>query len=398
MKILIITPRIPYPPYRGDKLKIFNLSKELIKRNQVKIISFIASSSEKDDLLNLKNNGIDLEVVPHSRFKGWINMLRAFISKTPLQVSYYYSKKMCKKIQEISSAGKYDVVYFHLINSAQYCDCVAHQGALKVIDFTDASSLYMTRYAEFLRNPFRKYIFMKEAKRVLAYENITQKFDTLFVCSDNDRQFLSKRKVHKNIQLLLNGIDLNTFQYEKIQKEKGRIIFAGNMSYFPNIEAVQYFAKEIFPLVLSRVPFAKFYIVGQQPPQEILSLQSANIVVTGFVKDLRIEYLLSEVNVAPIQFGSGTLNKIIEAMALGVPTVATSLAVQGLPDKFKKYIYIEDSVEKFAENIARIMETGNYENELLKDGMNEIKNSLSWDKIAGNLEKYLSEKIKMNKN
>lgn len=393
MKILIITPRIPYPPFRGDKLKIYNLSKILNNNNNVHILTFLAKSSEEADLESLKKENFSIEVIKQFKYSSLINLIRSFFTSTPFQVSYYYSKKMRNRITKLTSKDKYDVVYFHLINNVQYYEAVKNKHTLRVIDFTDATSLYLTRYLEFLKNPFRRLFFTIELKKILKYEQIVKKFDTLFVCSSVDRQFLIERNVHDNIQLLLNGFDLDTFKFEKIKKEKGRIVFVGNMTYFPNIDAVVYFSKEIFPLILNKIPEAKLYIVGQNPTQEVLGLQSDNIVITGFVKDLKKEYLVSEVNIAPIRFGSGTLNKIIEAVALGIPIVATSLATQGFPPELKKYLHIKDQPKEIAEEIISILnEDTKIENKLI-EGREIISKMLNWGKIVEDLENYLRKRI-----
>ncbi len=398
MKILIITPRIPYPPYRGDKLKTFNISNELLKRNKVKIVSFLSNTDEAKDVVELQKKGFDIEVVSLPKIKSWLMMLVGFFSSSPLQVLYYSSDEMHKRIRELTSREKFDVVYFHLINSAQYFDSVSDPNSLRVLDFTDATSLYLKRYVDFLKNPFRKLIFKWEVKKVLKYESIAKKFDTLFVCSNTDKEFLLKRNVHSNIQLLLNGIDLDTFRYESTKLEKGRIIFAGNMSYFPNIDAVMYFAKDVFPLIQKRVPSAKFYIVGQQPPPKILSLQSEAIVVTGFVNDIRKEYLLSSVNVAPIRFGSGTLNKVIESLLLGVPTVATSLSINGSPIEIKKYVYVADTPEQFAEKVVQLILDNSDWKQRVEEAKRTTQDMLGWEKIVQEFEIYLQERMNIKKN
>ena len=393
MKILIITPRIPYPPFRGDKLKIYNLSKILKNNNNVHILTFWGKSSEEVDLESLKKDNFSIEVIKQFKYRSLINLIRSIYSSTPFQISYYHSKRMRDRIIELTSTNQYDVVYFHLINSAQYYEAVINKDTLKVIDFTDATSLYLTRYLEFLKNPLRRLFFTIELKRILKYEQIVKKFDTLFVCSSVDKQFLIERNVHDNIQLLLNGFDLATFKFEKIKKEKGRIVFVGNMTYFPNIDAVVYFSKEIFPLILNKIPEAKLYIVGQNPTQEVLDLQSDNIIITGFVKDLKKEYLVSEVNIAPIRFGSGTLNKIIEAVALGIPIVATSLATQGFPPELKKYLHIKDQPKEIAKEIISILnEDAKIENKLI-EGREVISKMLNWGKIVEDLENYLRKRI-----
>jgi polysaccharide biosynthesis protein PslH len=394
VKILIITPRIPYPPFRGDKLKIFNISRLLLKHNHVKIVSFLTDEKEKEYAAELTKMGIEIELVPLPLFKSVFNLSRALLSRVPFQIAYYNSPQMHEKIREITARENYDLIYFHLIRSAQFSDSVSGSEALKVVDFTDAVSLYLSRYADVLKNPFKKAAINLELKKIIRYENKAKEFDTLFVCSDIDRKFLMERGVHNNIRLLLNGVDTDTFQYENIAPEKGRIVFTGNMPYFANKDAVIYFSKEIFPKILDKVPGARFYAVGQKPPREIKALAAENIIVTGFVKDIKAEYLKSEVNVAPIRFGAGTLNKIIEAMLVGIPTVATSISINGFPEELKKYVFTADSPEEFAQQVINILDNPNIRTDMMPEASHRVKELLNWEKIVGDFEQYIQTRIK----
>ncbi|HSP89127.1 MAG TPA: glycosyltransferase, partial [Ignavibacteriaceae bacterium] len=314
MKILIITPRIPYPPYRGDKLKIYNLSKHLSQNNSVKIVTFLRNKEQLEDLENFKKSGIQIETI---KLPVWESILKAFLnlfSKIPFQVAWFSSEKMKNKIDEEISKNNYDVIYFHLIRSAQYLNSQKGK-SLKVIDFTDAVSLYLNRFAEIEKNPLKKLLIKIEEKRIKHYENIAEKFNCVFICSEIDRDYLLNRGIKANIKIFNNGIDVEYFNSDVIDFEKNRIIFTGNMPYYANYDAAIYFSKEIFPLILEKKPDSKFYIVGQKPSKKIKALASKNIVVTGFVPDIKEEYLKSAVNVAPMRFGAGTLNKVIESIA-----------------------------------------------------------------------------------
>ena len=300
-------------------------------------------------------------------------------------------------MNEISKTN-YDVVYFHLIRSAQYLDLNEEAGkSLKVLDFTDAVSLYLSRFFKIEKNPFKKLFIKIEEKRVKAYEKIAEKFNTVFICSDIDKEYLKAQGLNANIKILNNGIDIDYFKSESVKFEENRIIFTGNMPYYANYDAVIYFAKKIFPLVLNEIPDSTFYIVGQKPPNKIRALNSKNIFVTGFVPDIKKEYLKSAVNVAPIRFGAGTLNKVIESIALGVPVVATSQAVGGLPQILKKYVFIANNQEEFAHFVVKILRDPSLRYQLMKEGQNIIRDMLSWEKIVGKFEKDLrEERMKLN--
>jgi len=393
LKILIITPVIPYPPYRGDKLRIYNIIKTLIKRHEVKVLSILKNHNELKYISELKKLGIDIEVIKFSKFKAYLRLILAVFTNSPLQVIFYYSRKLKKRISELTSKENYDVAYFHIFTTAQYHDAVKSTRTLKVIDLTDAYSLYLKRILEFEQSLFNKIFFTIEKNRVYKYEKISRFFDTVFVCSLIDKEFLEHRGIHPNIQLFENGIDTDIYKYEEFIPEKHRIVFTGNIPYFPNRDAIKYFVHEIFPYVLQRVPDAKLYIVGKDPTQDIIDLANENIIIKGFVENLKYEYLLSEVNIAPMRFGAGTANKIIEAIILGVPTVATSLAVKGFNDSIRKYVFEADKPECFANKVVEIFSDNSIRTKFMKEASQNISTLLNLNAVVGKIENYLTERI-----
>lgn len=398
MNILLITPRIPYPPFRGDKLKIYNIAKLLSNNNSVTILTFLRNNSQRKDLASLEKHGIQIEVVKLSLIGSLLQTFLAIFGNLPFQTAFFKSSKMKKKVREKVRIGNFDVVYYHLIRSAQYLySNKTDSKPLNVIDFTDDVSLYLKRFAEIENNPFKRYFINIEQKRIEKYERIAEKFHSLFICSDVDKDFLKKKGINKNVNILPNGIDIEYFNSDNQEFEKNRIIFTGNMPYYANYDAAFYFTKDIFPLVLKKIPESEFYIVGQKPPQKIKMLKSKKVFVTGFVKDIKLEYLKSAVNVAPMRFGAGTLNKVIESIALGVPVVATSMAVGGLPKELNKYIFVADDPEEFAKKIIYVIQNPIIRFELMEEGKKIIREKLNWKKVVSEFEEYLSnELLKLN--
>jgi sugar transferase (PEP-CTERM/EpsH1 system associated) len=397
VNILVITSRVPFPPHRGDKLRIFNIIKTLAKHHKVTVVTNLFESSEENDVAGLKAYGVNVETVRFSKLRSRLNLFKSFYTNNPLQVSYYHSKRMGRKIKELTTAGRFDVAYFHLLITAQYHNAVADENTLKVLDLTDATSLYLTRYLQFLKKPLQRLYFRFDLYKTLNYERIVRFFDTIFVCSNVDKEYLVKRNIHDNIRLFMNGFDIDTFHYRATEPEKTRIIFTGNMPYFPNRDGVLFFTREIFPLVLRRVPGAIFYIVGQNPPEEIQELRSENIVVTGLVPDIREEYIKSTVNIAPIRLGAGTPNKIIEAMALGVPTVATSFTIEGFPGELKKYLFVADTAGEFADRIVEILTNRTAYENMMNEAAVAIHNLLGADNVMKEIEEYLNGRINLIK-
>ena len=393
MKILIITTRVPYPPYKGDKLKIFNIARQLAKKNSVTIVTFLRNRNQIKDVEELKKHNIKVIYEKISLLESCFNIIEAIFREIPFQVAWYKSKKMHKKIKDLITKGNYDVAYFHLIRSAQYLVNNNGNSVLQVVDFTDAVSLYLDRFTKIERNPIKKILLGIEKKRVEKYEKIAERFNIVFICSEVDREYLLNRSINANIKILRNGVDVDNFKIENVQKEKNRIIFTGNMPYYANYDAAIYFVKDIFPKVLKQIPDAKFFIVGQNPPRRIKALSSENVIVTGYVDDLRKEYLKSCVNVAPMRFGAGTLNKILEAIVLRVPIVATSVAVEGLPKDIKQSILVAKDSNDFADKLIRLLKNNESANKESAKKQTEFIKTLSWENIVSHFEVDLHNEL-----
>lgn len=394
MKILIITPRIPYPPYRGDKLKIFNISKILVKKNNVHIITFYRNYSDKELIKPLEELGIKVSLIRLTLIESILSALIAVFQAIPFQVAWYKSKRMKKSVEDLLKQNSFDVVYYHLIRSSQYLSKIQDKSCLNIIDFTDAVSLYLSRMFEQEKNYIKKIFIRTELKRIKNYENIAEKFDALFICSEIDRQFLIDKGIKQDIQILNNGIDTDYFVSEQNDYDFKRIIFTGNMPYYANSDAVIYFTKDILPLITKKDPEVRFYIVGQHPPLMIKKLASENVIVTGYVKDIRAEYLKSAVNVAPMRFGAGTLNKVLESIALGIPVVATSISMLGLPKELAKFVFIADTPAEFANTVLEVINNPSIRNELMVEGKTIISKTLSWNNIVSDFEFFLKNKLK----
>lgn len=393
MKILIITPRIPYPPFRGDKLKIYNIIKVLVKNNDVRIITFYQNSKDRNNVEAIQALGVKIDLVRLTLIESIYQAFLAIFKSIPFQVAWYKSSMMKQKIASLINKEKFDVIYYHLIRTAQYLSSLGNNPKLNVIDFTDSVSLYLSRMVKQEKNYFKRLLFNSELKRIDKYEKVSENFDALFICSELDRKFLLKKGINQEIQILNNGIDIEYFSGNNIEYAPNRIIFTGNMPYFPNADAAVYFSQQILPIILKKKPDVKFYIVGQKPPISVRRLSSKNIIVTGFVKDIKAEYLKSAVNVAPMRFGAGTLNKVLEAIALGVPVVATSSAVAGLPKELEKFVFIADTSEEFAKKVLEILNNGKIRSEQMKEGAEIIKNLLVWNRIVSDFENYLVKRL-----
>ncbi len=389
MKILFITSRIPYPLFRGDKLRVYNLIRNLSKSNEIILLSFVENKSEYELQNELAKYCTRIELIYLPVWKSVINSVLGFFSKLPIQVKYYNSKKMNTLVKNVIQEEKPDLIHTHLIRMAPYTFDIDHPK--KVIDLTDAVSLYLKRFQKLTKNPFLKLFLLIEKNRMYKYEKIIQKYDRAFVCSEIDKEYLLSRNTKLKINLVYNGIELENYKTKKHIKRLNSIIFTGNMSYYPNSDAVEYFVKEIFPQILLKVPSAKFYIVGQNPSSKIIKMKSQNIIVTGFVKDICSEYLQSDIAVSPIRYGAGTLTKILESSSLGIPVIATPIGSLGLNLQHNKEILIANSKEEFADYAIKLLNSKKERERIGINGKKKVRDLYGLGKITNDLNKIYSQ-------
>jgi glycosyltransferase involved in cell wall biosynthesis len=218
------------------------------------------------------------------------------------------------------------------------------------------------------------------------YEKRIDRYNKIFVGSERDLQIVKETIPQAHIEVLDNGVDIDYYNPDiSVKAELNRLIFTGNMAYYPNVDGVRYFVKYIFPLIRGAVPETELFIVGQSPPRTVRRLANDYITVTGFVPDIRIEYLRSCIAISPIRFGSGTLNKVLEPMALGIPVVATKVGVEGLGLSNGKEILITDDPKEFANKVIMLLRDPVLRKKIAEAGMKVIRNRFDWKRITKKL-------------
>jgi glycosyltransferase involved in cell wall biosynthesis len=175
---------------------------------------------------------------------------------------------------------------------------------------------------------------------------------------------------------------------------KKRLLFTGNMDYDPNVDAVIYFVKEIFTKILNEHPDTEFIIAGQRPIEKVRSLDNGgNIRVTGFIQDLSEMYHSASVVVAPLRFGAGTQNKVLEAMSMGIPVVCSNIGFAGLGIKDGEGAFMRTDAESFAETVNELLNSEELRRVTGLKGTEVIQKTFSWEKVAATLENYLSNTV-----
>jgi sugar transferase (PEP-CTERM/EpsH1 system associated) len=358
MKILYIVHRIPYPPNKGEKVRSFHQIQYLSKNHTIHLICLADEPDYLQYVQTLEKYCASVDVVYRDRSFAKLLAILALFTRRPLSVGSFYSRKLQKIIFQKLGSEKFDVALVFCSSMAEY---IRRMSAIpKVIDFVDVDSEKWRLYAN--HHPFPvSWIYRLEADRLARYEmQIARDFHHSIFASEKEAGHLRCRVEGKTISAIPNGVDLDYFtphDHETSDTDQPIIAFTGTMDYFPNVDAVRYFCREIFPLIRHSLPEAKFYIIGRRPTPEVRRLADLpNVIVTGSVTDVR-EYLArARVAVAPLRIARGVQNKILEAMAMGRPVVGTSSAFQGIQATLADGIWIADDPQAFAEAVLTLIQ------------------------------------------
>jgi len=377
--------RVPYPLEKGDKLRAFYQIRELARNHDVFLCALNDSPVHSEARKILLSYVKELRVFTFSKLQVAFRLIKNIFSNKPFQVAYFYSHKTKSKINRYLAEVNPDHVYCQLIRMAEYA---MHLDIDKTLDYQDAFSAGLLRrkkYAAWIIKPF----LTTEYNRVRRYE---EKMATLFIkktiISIPDRNLISCPN-KEEIQIIPNGVDYGFFDCKGTEK-KFDVIFCGNMSYPPNDDAASFLIQEIMPLVWNSMPDAKVVIAGANPTGRIRRLASPQVKVTGWVSDVRLYYSGSKIMVAPLRIGTGLQNKILEAMAMKVPVVASRLANQAVRANHGEQILTAETPLEFAQQILSLLNNDPLYNHLTVNGLNFVKNQYDWSTPCKLLEKIIT--------
>lgn len=389
MKILFLANRVPYPPFRGDKLKIFNLAKRLCGKHELHLLTFAQAEEDFTYRAELEKIFTKVVFVSLPKWKSARNCIAGLVSHLPFQVLYFRSEAMRAALAEMLSHEHFDAVHVQHLRMAQYM--ADYRELPRILDLPDAFSLYWKRKREHSRNPLMRAFEAEEQKRVLRYEQeVLHRFEKTLVCSVEDKNYLEETHGLHNMDLLPNGVDTSVFfPNNHDYGHQHTLLFTGNMDYGPNVDAVTYFTGEILPLIRQHHPAVHFVIAGQRPLPKVRALAGPGISVTGFIPNLADAYNKASVVVAPLRFGAGTQNKVLEAMAMGIPVVCSHIGFAGLGIQNGEGAIMQTDPEAFAQTVCRLLDSADYRRQVGEQGVSVIQSRFSWDRIALQLEAHL---------
>lgn len=336
MHLLYLVHRIPYPPNKGDKIRSFHLLRFLARRYRVHLGAFIDDDDDVQYIEKLQHYCEDCKFVRLNPKRARLKSLTGLASGAPLSLAYYKNAEMDKWVD--NALAKHPIRHAIVFSSAMAQYVEAHDSLMRIADFVDIDSDKWRQYAASRTGPLAA-IYAREARTLLAYERrIAAEFDATFFVTNVEAKLFKQLAPESGdrIHFMNNGVDIDYFSPERdytnpYPQNIAPIVFTGAMDYWANVDAVVWFAREVFAPFVERFPHYQFYIVGAKPAKAVNELQSiAGVVVTGRVPDVRPYLAHAAVAVAPLRIARGTQNKVLEAMAMGCTVIASTSAAEGV--------------------------------------------------------------------
>lgn len=384
---------MPFPPNKGDKIRSYHLLQYLASRYTVDIAFLVDDPNDLQYLDELREFAASIfyAVIPAN--KKFFAAMSSFSGNTPISIPYFYSKTLQNHIDNyLSSAIPSCVFCFssptaEYIFRSKYVDQIKQSSRL-IMDLIDLDSLKWSQYAQH-SNYFMGKIYNREARLLARYEEkIASAFDSLLLVTESEKQ-LCPPLVQEKVTVVSNGVDLVKFAPAKkkaVLHNGPAIVFTGAMDYWPNIDAVVWFSREIFPAILAAEPTARFFIVGSNPKPDIIALSKEKyITVTGFVEDIRDYIAAADVCVAPLRVARGIQNKVLEAMAMGKAVVATPEAVEGISEEGAQQVMVASTVEQFAKAVIHLLRGENARLALGSGARGAMEMHYSWERNLAKL-------------
>jgi sugar transferase (PEP-CTERM/EpsH1 system associated) len=389
MRIFFVCRRVPFPPDRGDKITTFNEIRHLSARHEVHVFCLGDGRRDLDNIPGLRDYAQSVTAVPLNEWRSKLRALHALIAGQPLSVAAFAETELHGAIKQKFIELKPDLIIVYSCNVAQFADHFPQ--VPRIMQFAELDSSRWGQYARRSPVPLR-WIYSIEQRRFFAYEHqIAHSFSHALVCTAAEQRDFERLIPGVPVSLVGNGVDLDYFRSTGAAKRPSSIIFTGVMDYFPNIDAVVWFCENVLPLIQAQMPEASFVICGSRPARAVRRLaKRQGVRVTGWVPDTRPYLDSAEVFVAPLRMARGVQNKLLEAMAMGLPCVASTTAARGTVVADGEGILAANEPAQFAEHVLHLLRDEKYRSDMACRARAAVEAYYQWDVQMASLDRVIA--------
>lgn len=392
MRILFLTPQLPYPPQKGTALRNWGLIKGLAPRHDVDLLSFRAPGQDAELSQPLLESCQRVETVAQPERSVWDRLEGMLITRYPDMALRLRSGGYAQRLADWLARESFDVIQVEGIELAPYLDVIEAAAQNSLVVFDDHNCEYLLQRRVFftdLRAPARwpgaAYSFVQWLRLVRYEARVCRRADRVLTVSEADGAALKSLVPGLEPSVVPNGIDTTEYHRQAVdaRPEENSLVFTGTMDFRPNVDAVLWFVDEVLPLIRTEIPDVHFTIVGQRPHARLEPLKGRpDVTLTGWVEDVRPYIASAEVYVVPLRMGGGTRLKLLEAMAMGKAVVATRLGAEGYPVTDGRELVLADTPTDFAGAVVSLLRSPRQRAELGRRGRTFVERHYDWRAIV----------------
>lgn len=395
MKVLFLSQIVPYPPHGGVLQRGYNLVRELGRGATVHLLAFVhpdvlpTEAACRDSQAALEKFCEAVEYFPLWPKASPVHRIAGLavgaLSTRPFSVLAHRSATFRRRVAELVETKNFDVIHVDTIALAQFLD--QRWSIPTVLTHHNIESQLMERRAGAESGLLARLYLRRETQKLMAYEEkMSGTFDVNVFVAQTDEKTLMGRVPGVRTAIVPNGVDIEYFTPNP-GKDMPALIYTGGMNMFANRDAVMFFLSEIWPLIRNQVPEVRFFAVGQDPPKELLELAARDpqVIVTGYVNDVRPLVWDATVYVVPLRVGGGTRLKVLDAMAMGKAMVSTSIGCEGLEVRPDEHLLVADSPAQFADKTVKLLRDSRHRDTLGRTARELVERRYSWRMIGGQL-------------
>lgn len=381
----MITPYLPFPLSSGGQIRTYNLLKNLSKKHQISLFSFIRTNEEKRYIPKLKEFCINVKTF--SKRPPWsiTSLSLSALSYYPLVVCMYLKKELKKEIQEAIKKEHFDLIHaetFYVMPN------IPTNNIPTILVEQTIEYLVYKHFTETVKMTPLKFLMEIDVHKINYWEKkFWQKANRVVAMSEADKKVMRDQNPTLTVDLVPNGVDTDFFKLEERNNHKTQtVLFVGNFKWLQNREAVAYLVNQVWPQIIKQLPKAKLWIVGKFPTSDVLRLGSDSVLISSDIEDIRDAYSNSDVMLAPIYGPGGTRYKILESMATGLPVVTTPIGIEGLNAIHNREALICKTKQTLASETVRVLKDRKLYSILATNGRKLVEKNFNWKIIASKLD------------
>lgn len=399
MKILWISPFFLHPTNRGGQIRTLGTLQELHKRHEIHFCALNPPGNREGPARSAEYCAQSFEVqhvpTPRSSLKIVLETLQAIASPIPMAVSRYASVPLQELVKERSAAEQYDAVVCDFLACAPNIPDMARA----VLFQHNVETTIWQRHEQQATSWPRRLFFGSQARKMARYErDVCREARFVIAVSELDAKRMRDDFAIQRVASVRTGVDVDFLMPPDASDAVGDLIFSGSMDWLPNIDAMEYFLKEIFPLILEKRPTTTLTIAGRSPDKRVVRAAASypGVSVTGSVPDMRPYLWGSSLSIVPLRIGGGTRLKVYESMAAGVPIVSTTVGAEGLEYTAGKDIDIADTPQRFADACIRMLTDESYRKQIAYNARQLVVENFSWSAVAPKFAELLNQESDNN--